>query len=231
MNLMFRCFLWHVVLLLALSLHAGEPRTINLLAEKRFERWRFMQPKERSHWTRGTATLNQEDPSMLTVTTEGLELINAKSKGIDIYTTEDFGDCRLELEIMVPKGANSGVFLLREYEVQILDSHGRTELKQGDMGGIYGTAAPAVNASRPPGEWQQMVVEFRAPRFNQQGEKTSNAMFSLVTLNDQVLHKNLEVAKPTTGTSRKEVPKGPIRLQGDHGPVAFRNIRVTTTSD
>ena len=217
-------------LFVATSLLAADTRTIEPLKSKNLEGWKFMQPKERSHWTVGKASLDPNDPSALKVTADGDELINTYSRGIDIYTVEEFGDCHLELEVMVPKGANSGVFLLREYEVQILDSYGRTELKTGDMGGIYGVAAPAINATKAPGEWQRLSVDFRAPRFDKEGSKISNAVFVLVTLNGEILHRNLEVKNSTTGTTRKEKAQGPIRLQGDHGPVAFRKIKIITAN-
>ena len=58
------------------------------------------------------------------------------------------------------------------------------------------------------------------------GGKISNAVFARVVLNGKTLHQNLTVKNPTTGTKRKELPKGPLRLQGDHGAVAFRNIKA-----
>ncbi|MCI0682111.1 MAG: DUF1080 domain-containing protein [Gemmataceae bacterium] len=95
-------------------------------------------------------------------------------------------------------------------------------------GGLYGAAAPRVNAARKPGEWQKFVIEFQAPRF-EGGKKTSNARFLKVTLNDQVIHENVEMKGPTpSGVTGKEAPTGPLMFQGDHGPVAYRNIRIIT---
>jgi hypothetical protein len=116
-----------------------------------------------------------------------------------------------------------------EYEVQILDSFGKPDdkLGPGDMGGIYHTAAPKKNACKKPGEWQKFVIDFQAPKF--EGEKkTANGKFIKVTLNDVVIHENVEVKESTGGgLTGKEHPTGPLMFQGDHGPVAFRNIKIT----
>ena len=68
-------------------------------------------------------------------------------------------------------------------------------------------------------------MTFRAPRFNATGKKVENAKFVKVTLNGQLIHHNVEVPAPTRGSRFKdEKPTGPIMLQGDHGPVAFRKV-------
>ena len=129
---------------------------------------------------------------------------------------------------MVPKGSNSGIYLHGEYEVQVLDSYGRTKLGMGDMGAIYGAQPPKVNACRKPGEWQKYVIYFKAPSFGADGKKTGNARFIKVELNGKVLHENVEMKGPTpSGVKGKEAATGPIMFQGDHGPVAYRNIRIT----
>jgi hypothetical protein len=71
------------------------------------------------------------------------------------------------------------------------------------------------------------VIEFQAPRF-QDGKKVANAVFKKVVLNGQVIHENVEMPGVTGGNlGQGEQPQGPLMFQGDHGPVAFRNIRVT----
>jgi hypothetical protein len=128
---------------------------------------------------------------------------------------------------MVPKGSNSGIYLMGRYEVQVLDSYGREKLTYGDMGAIYGVAVPKVNACKKPGEWQKFVIDFQAPRFDGK-KKTGNAIFHKVELNGQVIHDKVEVVKGATGGALGgEVPAGPLMFQGDHGPVAFRNLKIT----
>jgi len=204
---------------------------VNLFNGKNLDGWMLKGDKAKSKWTVGTAKVDEQDNAKLAVKDSAAgkgELVNAAS-GVDVYTAEKFGDCTLSLELMVPKGSNSGVYMLGEYEVQILDSYGKTEVTKGDLGGIYNTAAPKKNASKKPGEWQSMVIEFQAPRF-EEDKKVANAKFVKVILNGETIHENIEVAGPTPAClTGKEAPTGPVMFQGDHGPVAFRNIQIMPT--
>jgi hypothetical protein len=114
-----------------------------------------------------------------------------------------------------------------EYEVQVLDSYGREKLTQGDMGAIYSAAPPLVNAAKAPGQWQRYHIRYRAPRFDADGKKVANALVEKILLNDVLIQENVEIKGPTGGSLRnREAAQGPLLFQGDHGPVAFRNIRV-----
>jgi hypothetical protein len=194
--------------------------------------WKLKGAEAKSKWTVGRCSMDDKNPGKLAVTrndskASGGELINAEGGGVDIYCEEKFGDCLIELEFMVPKGSNSGVYVMGEYEVQIFDSYSKEKIGPSDVGAIYGASVAKVNAAKKPGEWQKMVIDFQAPRF-EGGKKTANAKFLKVTLNDQVIHENVEVKGPTPSClTGKEAPTGPIMFQGDHGPVAYRNIRVT----
>ena len=96
------------------------------------------------------------------------------------------------------------------------------------MGGIYAAAAPKLNASKAPGEWQRFVIDFRAPKFDDKGMKTGNAKFVKIELNGQVIHENVELKGPTPGgLTGKEAAAGPVMYQGDHGVVSYRNLKVT----
>ncbi|HLY09240.1 MAG TPA: DUF1080 domain-containing protein [Planctomycetota bacterium] len=212
-------------LFLAVSAWAAQDKPFN---GKDLSGWAFRAPAERNKWRTGKASLDPTDPHKLVVAAEGDELVNAESHSVDAYTEATWGDCLLEVEVMVPKGSNSGIYLMGEYEVQVLDSFGKEKIGQGDMGGIYGGAAPRVNASKPPGEWQKFVIDFRAPKFDADGKRTSPAKFVKVELNGRLLHENLEMKGPTPGgLTGKEGPKGPLLLQGDHGAVSYRNVKVT----
>lgn len=154
--------------------------------------------------------------------------------GGDICTREKFTDCQLHLEFWLPlmenatgQGrANSGVFLMGwVYEIQILDSYG-VNSGGGDCGAVYNIVPPSVNACRPPEQWQTYDIFFRAPRFNENGEKIANARVSVIH-NGVWIHDNVEIPHATPSRDVVE-PKGPapIELQ-DHGcPVRFRNIWV-----
>ena len=184
-----------------------------------------------SGWAVGTPSLNAANPAIFDVKPGGDALVNAVSghgKGLDVFSSAKWGDVRLEVEVMVPKGSNSGIYLMGEYEVQVFDSFGKADPGPGDMGGLYGASAPKVNASTAPGTWQKYVIEFRAPRFDASGKKTANAKFVKVELNGKILHENVEMQGPTpSGVSGKEAPTGPIMFQGDHGPVAFRALKIS----
>ncbi len=211
---------------------AQEPKAVQPFNGKDLSGWRFKgDNKEQSKWRVGKASLDTADSGKIAAS-DGRELVNAAGGGVDIYSEFKHGDARIELEVMVPKGSNSGIYVMAEYEVQVFDSFGKKELGQGDMGAIYSAAAPRVNACKAPGEWQKFVIDFLAPRFDAAGNKTANARFVKVTLNDQIIHENVEVKGPTPSClTNKESPTGPIMFQGDHGPIAYRNMKITPVAE
>ncbi|SFT52299.1 protein of unknown function [Algoriphagus locisalis] len=165
-----------------------------------------------------------------------------KNPGADIISKEKYGDVDLSLEYMVAPESNSGVYLQGNYEIQILDSWANTTTKPGDNGGIYQRwddskpegqkgyqgYAPRQNVSKAPGIWQKLEVSFQAAKFDAAGKKIENARFLSVRLNGVTIHENLEVFGPTRGSlTGEDVALGPLRIQGDHGAVAFRNIEIT----
>lgn len=163
----------------------------------------------------------------------------AGKKAANIQSVEKYGDIEAHVEFQIASKSNSGVYLMGRYEIQILDSFGKTELKEHDAGAIYQRwdetrtpkgyegHAPKINASRPAGEWQSLDIKFRAPRFDQAGNKTANAEFVSVKLNGITLHENITCSGPTRGAAFKdESPTGPLMIQGNHGPVALRNVWI-----
>ncbi|HKE22090.1 MAG TPA: DUF1080 domain-containing protein [Bryobacteraceae bacterium] len=165
----------------------------------------------------------------------GDRIVNGKDgKTANLITNEKFGSFELYLEFLLAKGSNSGVFLHGLYEVQIFDSYGFDgALTAGDCGGIYerpdGTAGspPARNAARPPGEWQSFRIWFQAPKVDASGRVTSRAKVLRVLLNGIPVQENVTLMGPTLSSLKiPEGAKNPIMLQGDHGPVAFRNIYI-----
>jgi hypothetical protein len=190
--------------------------------------WKVKGSPAKVGWVVGKATLDEKNPSKLAVSKAARgDLINPLHAG-DLYTEQKFSGGTVEVEFMIPKGSNSGVYVLGEYEIQILDSFGKDKVGPGDMGGLYSIAAPKVNACKKPGEWQKFVIEYQVPRFDESGKKTANFKLVNVTLNGEVIHENVEVRGPTPGgLTGKEAATGPLMFQGDHGPVVFRSVRFT----
>lgn len=163
-----------------------------------------------------------------------------------LFTTFEHGDLALELDFMMPKGSNSGIYLQGRYEVQLFDSWGVAEPTYTDCGGIYQRwdesrpegekgyegHPPTINASKAPGLWQHMFIQFKAPNFDANGNKIANAKFEKVILNGVTVQENVEVTGPTRSAAfEDEKPTGPLMIQGDHGPVAFKNIHYKQYSD
>jgi 3-keto-disaccharide hydrolase len=170
-----------------------------------------------------------------------LNLPDQKSQAVDLLTQLQHGDVDVELDYMMAKGSNSGVYLQGRYEIQLLDSWGVKRPRSGDNGGIYERwdqargkgkegyegYAPRQNVSLAPGLWQHLKISFQAPRFDATGKKTDNARILRVELNGVAIHENIELLGTTRGAMGEEAPTGPLRIQGDHGPVAFKNIHIT----
>jgi hypothetical protein len=162
-----------------------------------------------------------------------------------IQTKGNFGSCQLHVEWAAPVKVsgdgqgrgNSGVFLMGQYEVQVLDSYENQTYADGQAGALYGRSKPLVNASRKPGEWQSYDIIFHRPVFDEQGKVVRRATFTV--LHNGVLIQDHTVLSGGTGwmgphaaSEYKAHPdKLPISLQ-DHGnPVRFRNIWLRELND
>jgi len=173
----------------------------------------------------------------------GILVNQPTSKNRDpIFSTFEHGDIELDLEFMMPKGSNSGIYFQSRYEIQLLDSWEVNNLTSQDCGSIYERwddqkpegqqgyegHAPKKNVSKAPGLWQHLHIKFKAPKFDSLGNKIADALFEEVRHNSILIHENVEVTGPTRAafiSNQLELPKAALMLQGDHGPVAFRNIK------
>jgi hypothetical protein len=132
---------------------------------------------------------------------------------VDLVSNATFGDFRLHAEFRIPPGSNSGIYLRGRYEVQIQDDAGKA-LDSLRMGGIYGFIVPSVDAARAAGEWQTLDVELVG-------------RYVTVVLNGTTIVDGQESPGITGGAlDSNEREAGPIMLQGDHGPIEFRNLNV-----
>jgi len=207
-----------------------EPKQISLdITNVPSDAIRLFDGRSLEHWT-------SEDgaPAQWLIQEDGSFQVKPGAGAIE--TKEAFGDCQLHIEWKSPeiiKGegqgrGNSGLFLQKRYEVQILDSYKNRTYSNGQAGSVYKQYIPLVNAMRPSGQWQTYDVIFKAPVFNEKGEKTESGQLTVLH-NGVVIQNNITLL----GTSEyigppKNMPhrEAPIMLQ-DHGDlVSFRNIWV-----
>ena len=180
--------------------------------------------KDTSHWVQDGGK-----PCAWTVA-EGTLVVGKGS----IVTKDNYQDFQMHVEFNIPQppeGAkdqargNSGVYIQRRYEIQVLDSFGVDPPAFNGCGSLYRQRPPDKNMSKKPGEWQTYDITFRGARFDASGKKTEPARLTLVW-NGVKVHDDVEI-KDKTGAGKAEGPEpGPILLQ-DHGaPVRYRNLWI-----
>jgi len=155
----------------------------------------------------------------------------------NIHTKNSFGDCQLHVEFSVPDPphgesqgrGNSGVFLMSTFEIQVLDSYENKTYADGQAGAVYGQYPPLVNASRPPGQWQNYDIVFHGPRFDSSGKLLHPARIT-VFQNGVLVQDNVEPTGPTEHNERPPYKPGPDKMPlalQDHGqPVRYRNLWI-----
>ncbi len=188
---------------------------------KDLSNWKTADPARIEKWkVVSSVKMDSDDPHKLVTegaggTPESILFLPRAVGGGDIYTDQTFGDVEVHVEFMIPKGSNSGVYLMGQYECQILDSYGKKNLGVHDCAAIYVTKPPSENACKPPGEWQTYDITFRALRFDAGGKKTENARYVKVVFNGKTVQEDVDTPHPTGGQlSGGEKPKGPLMLQG-----------------
>lgn len=180
------------------------------------------------------------DPDFESMSTEWVvtnkEMVVKPGKG-SIATKRSFGDVQLHIEWLAPETdgktgqgySNSGVFFMGMYEVQILNSYDNITYNNGQASAVYKQHIPLVNASLPPGEWQEYDIIFMAPKFSEKGTLVSPARIT-VFHNGVLVQNNVTLLGPTCYIGAPyyvaHAEKLPLILQ-DHGdPVRFRNIWI-----
>lgn len=141
-------------------------------------------------------------------------ILSSKKSGANLVTDKSFTDFKLHIEFRYQKGSNSGVYLRGRYEVQIEDDKGKEPWK-GYLGAVYGFLTPSEMAAKDAGEWQSYDI-------------TLIGRMVTIVANGKTVISNQEIPGITGGAiDSNEGEPGPILLQGDHGPVDFRNIVIT----
>jgi len=178
----------------------GEP--IRLLG-KDLSGWKVKETNLKNAWSIENGTLVNRPPAEVPG--------QPKVRTANLQTEREFEDFNLKLEVNVPKGSNSGVYLRGIYEVQVFDSY-QKPLDSHNMGAIYSRITPSVAAEKPAGEWQTL-------------EMTLVDRHATVVLNGKTIVDNQPLLGCTGGAMwSDEFRAGPIFLQGDHGAVSYRNI-------
>lgn len=171
-------------------------------------------------WSAPIRLLNQNDlngwepvgsPNQWTVRNG---VLSSPRSGVNLRTSRAFGDFKLHVEFRYPKGSNSGVYLRGRHELQIEDDYGR-EPDSHRFSGIYGFISPSEIAAKPAGQWQTYDI-------------TLIGRMVTVVANGKKVISNQEIPGITGGAlDSNEGAPGPLYLQGDHGPIEFRNIVLT----
>jgi hypothetical protein len=141
-------------------------------------------------------------------------VLSSPHSGSNLFTDQTFNDFKLHIEFRYPEGSNSGVYLRGRYEVQIEASH-EDEPYKDVFSAIYGFIAPSEMVAKKPGEWQSYDI-------------TLIGRMVTVVANGKTVICNREIPGITGGAiNSKEGEPGPIYIQGDHGPIDYRNIVIT----
>jgi type 1 glutamine amidotransferase len=164
--------------------------------------WHYRNPS-------GTKSWSAQDSMLVNTIPEG-------GHGSDLVSDAKFKNFTVRYEYLVPKGANSGFYLRGRHEIQILDDGDAAQPSNSSNGSLYNHTVPSKMASKKAGEWQTV-------------EATMIGNKITVILNGQKIIDNVTCDKGTGGQLDDNVNEpGPFLLQGDHGAVAFRNLRVKT---
>jgi hypothetical protein len=185
------------------KLKFGTP--VTLFNGKDLTGWKLINEKQKNGFSVVDGVLSNNP-----VQTEGAPHISYGN----LRTEQVFEDFNLKIEVNIPEGSNSGIYLRGMYEIQVLDSY-KKGLDSHNMGGVYSRIKPVVNAEKPAGTWQSFDL-------------TLCDRHITVILNGIKIIDNQPVYGPTGGAIISDVfAPGPIYLQGDHGTVQYRNIVLT----
>lgn len=141
-------------------------------------------------------------------------ILTSPQSGVNLMTEEKYEDFKLHIEFKYPEHSNSGIFLRGRYEVQVEDDYGK-HTNSHYIGGVYGFLEPNENAGKPAGQWQTYDITLVGRRVS-------------VVLNGKAVITDAIIAGITGGAlDSDEAAPGPILLQGDHGPIEYRNITIS----
>lgn len=141
-------------------------------------------------------------------------ILKSEKSGVNLITDAKYNDFKLHVEFRIPKGSNSGVYLRGRYEMQVTDGKG-LEPAVDQLGAVYGFISPSEMMAKEPGEWQTFDI-------------TLVGRMLTLAVNGKTVITNQEIPGITGGAlDSNEGEPGPLYIQGDHGPVEYRNIVIT----
>lgn len=145
-------------------------------------------------------------------------ILTSPASGVNLMTSASFMDFKLHIEFKYPEHSNSGVYLRGRYEVQVEDSFGK-EPASIYLGGVYGFLTPNENVAKKPGEWQSYDITLVGRRV------------TVVANGKTIIHNQIIPGITGGALNSREAEPGPILLQGDHGPVEYRNITIAIPAE
>ena len=248
-------FLFAVPVCLSTFVAWGATGTVEPYASRPSPKWKISDRK-RTEPVAITPVVGGKPPSDAIVLFNGHDLFNWRAAGDkpadwkigdgffqttpgigDIHTVDAYGDCQLHVEWSTPNPphgkdqarGNSGIYVMSNYEIQVLDSYKAKTYPDGQAAAVYAQDPPLVNASLPPGAWQTYDIVFHGPRFDDAGKLTRPA--SVTVLHNGVLvQDNTVLTGPTTYMARppykQHAEKMPLLLQDHDSPVRYRNLWI-----
>ena len=155
--------------------------------------------------------------------------------GIDLISEEVYKNFELELEWKVPKGGNSGIFYFATEEgnyiwqsapeMQVVDDEKHTDGKNTltSAGALYALIAPSTNVVKPVGEFNQVRIKVKNNHVEHwlNGTKIVEYVYGSDMMWDLVAKSKFNKMPLFSKAS-----EGHIGLQGDHGLIWYKNIRI-----
>lgn len=179
----------------------------------------FLPGRKDVSWDKARALIQKNDLKGWTALGENQWVVEngvlrSPKSGSNLMTVEKFNDFKLHIEFRYPKGSNSGIYLRGRYEVQIMDNN-KKEPSSEEFGGVYGFITPLAQVAKAHGEWQTYDI-------------TLVGRVLTVVANGVTIISSQAIPGITGGAlDSREGEPGPILLQGDHGPIEYRNIIIT----
>lgn len=143
-------------------------------------------------------------------------ILRSLKSGANLISDQKFKDFKLHVEFRYKQGSNSGVYLRGRYEIQIIDTKsGEPEPINNQFSSVYGFLPPNKMMAKNPGEWQSYDITL------------VGRMITLSANGVEVITRQIIPGLTGGALDANEGEPGPLFIQGDHGPIDYRNIIIT----